>query len=155
MAAASSEESPPFFAGFSHAMAAVSSRAFSNTTGVTDNSSSMMVPLLDLCNHRRGCNIETKNLSYSFQKDGTVAVKAATTIQAGDTLRITSCTVQSRMLSCSSTTRGVCIPDNLEPDGSSNDILEFTTVATETAAIPLRTGPKFVHHVWKFCSCCY
>ena len=140
----------PSFEAFSDNLAAVTSRAFAgfgadnNNNNNNDNSNSnsnnssnntttkprqddpdediAMVPLLDLCDHSRGAKNTTKNLSYELSKDGSVLVKAIQTIKKGETLRITYGARANGVLLLN---YGFCIPDNVEPDGSSNDTLEF------------------------------
>ena len=124
----------PSFEAFSNSLAAVTSRAFagfgakhnnSNTTKPRQNNPDediAMVPLLDLCDHSRGAKNTTKNLSYELSKDGPVLVKAVQPIARGETLRITYGARANGILLLN---YGFCIPDNVEPDGSSNDTLEF------------------------------
>jgi len=149
----------PSMEDFSYAMAAVKSRAFCLPT----TTSSVMVPLLDLCNHHRGGSSRKKNLSYTFQQritnqeeGGTtndiattnvvVQVQAATDIAPGECLRITYGAQGNAQLLMN---YGFCLQHNLEPDGSSNDTLEFSSSAATASNggggapdIFLRTGPK-------------
>jgi hypothetical protein len=127
---------------FSSAMAVVSSRAFSGMAGFETKGGAVndttMIPLLDLCNHHRGRCV-TKNVSYRF-KDGTVMVKAVTDIAIGDTLKITYGAQGNAQLFLN---YGFCVADNWEPDGSSNDALEFFRDANDLEPVAfLRTGPK-------------
>lgn len=136
----------PSLQAFSDRMAAVSSRAFEGMKGFEDfggkEGDATMIPLLDLCNHHRGHNVR-KNLSYSYeQEQGAIVVRAADTVFAGDVLRITYGAQGNAQLLLN---YGFCIPNNLEPDGSSNDVLEFfrsTLAAEKDQVVPLRAGPK-------------
>jgi len=142
----------PSLSEFSHALAVVTSRAFASPSGAP-----VLVPLLDLCNHHRGGNNQKKNLSYTFYpkqrntRDDpgdddaagawTVVVTAATRIAAhGDPLRITYGARGNAQLLLN---YGFCLRgDNQEPDGSSNDALEFFVGDGSNKALFLRTGPK-------------
>ena len=96
-----------------------------------------MMPLLDLCNHARGKTV-SKNLSYSY-RDGCVVVKTVKDIAPGDVLRITYGALPNSQLLMN---YGFCLDENIEPDGSSNDVLEFEPVAGGPLIIQLQTGPK-------------
>lgn len=125
---------------FDRALVWVRSRAFGMDGSIrTDSGDSVpaMMPLLDLCNHARGKTV-SKNLSYCFQ-DGCVVAKAAKDIHPGDVLRITYGALPNSHLL---TNYGFCLDENIEPDGSSNDILDFQPVDGDPLIIPLRTGPK-------------
>ena len=119
----------PEFDEFSTMLAAVSSRAF----GFDD---STMVPLLDLCNHSRGKD-DRKNLTYERDEDGSVSVKTTTRIEKEEVLRITYGARGNHQLLMN---YGFTIPNNVEPDGSSNDILEVTL--EPNLVVELRAGPK-------------
>jgi hypothetical protein len=134
---------PPFEI-FSDMLAAVSSRAFQ--IGNTDQGVAM-VPLLDLCDHARGAD-GRKNISYEQQQDGSMLVKSIVALRPGECLKLTYGARGNAQLLLN---YGFCIPHNIEPDGSSNDVLEFriqssTDVASDTWAVRrpilLRTGPK-------------
>lgn len=129
----------PPFETFSDMLAAVSSRAFQ--VGVTDQDVAI-VPLLDLCDHARGLDSK-KNVSYDTQDDGSLLVKSIVPLCPGDRLKLTYGALGNTQLLLN---YGFCIPHNLEPDGSSNDVLEIPVNngkgATSSNSIFLRTGPK-------------
>ena len=107
------------------AICIVNSRAFAGRDDVPT-----MVPLLDLCNHARGP--QKKNLSYSWQLDGSVLVQSIAPLHVGDILWITyGARSNSHLLQH----YGFCLIDNVEPDGSSNDTLPWRGVL-------LQVGPK-------------
>jgi hypothetical protein len=130
----------PSFEDFSNAMAAVTSRAFC-CCPTKGRNETCMVPLLDLCNHHRGSNIQKKNVSYRFEEridnnsaDLSLAVVVAhSDIAVGETLRITYGAQSNSQLLLN---YGFCIAENMEPDGSCNDVLEFER------NILLRIGPR-------------
>lgn len=125
----------PSFEAFSDMLAAVSSRAFS--IGNHDDNSSSMIPLLDLCNHSRGKG-DKKNLSYQWNdEDGCVQVTSTDMIDPGGLLQITYGARGNGQLLLN---YGFAIPNNLEPDNSSNDVLEFSL--GDSTVVELRTGPK-------------
>lgn len=128
----------PSLAEVSWALSMVSSRAFSATIGCESFGAKleepMLVPLLDLCNHRRGH--AKKNLRYSIS-NGSVVVQAMTNLAPGTPLHITYGAQGNGPLLFN---YGFCIENNLEPDGSSNDILEFHLGPNKV--VELRTGPK-------------
>ena len=125
----------PSFEAFSDMLATVSSRAFG--IGNHDDNSSSMVALLDLCNHSRGKG-DKKNLSYQWnEEDGCVQVTSTDMIDAGGLLQITYGARGNGQLLLN---YGFAIPNNLEPDNSSNDVLEFGV--GDSTVIELRTGPK-------------
>ena len=164
--------SSPTWDDYSHFHAMVTSRAFNYDTPSMEKSSSRsiasihMVPILDLCNHCRGGSdatneLQRKNVSYSFReycddtvKDATsgivVDVVATKDIQPNESIRITNGAKPNSVLLVN---YGFTIPNNMEPDGSSNDVLEFftpssaqsTTTTNEQSDGPpitiLRTGP--------------
>jgi hypothetical protein len=134
----------PSLQAFSDRMAAVSSRAFEGMKGFEEfggkEGDTTMIPLLDLCNHHRGQHVR-KNLSYTYEQ-GAIVVRAAETVHAGDVLRITYGAQGNAQLLLN---YGFCIPNNVEPDGSSNDVLEFfpmTLAADKDQVVNLRAGPK-------------
>ena len=142
------DEKPPSLEAFDQAMAVVSSRAFAGTM----EGSACLIPLLDLCNHQRGggggggggtnegAGRQTKNLRYAWDDHGNMVVHAARTIgQDNDILRITYGAQSNGQLLVN---YGFCIPDNLEPDGSSNNVYEFKPVPSSSTIILLRMGPK-------------
>lgn len=131
----------PSFEVFRDAMTYVESRAFCLDGMVDERGVALpaMVPLLDMCDHRRGQNGERKNLAYIFQ-EGNVFVKSVRDLQAGETLRITYGARSNAHLLLK---YGFCLADNVEPDGSSNDLFEFEPIAgREGACVQLQTGPK-------------
>lgn len=124
----------PRLEDFDEALAAVNSRAFAEL-GPSDTDA--MVPLLDLMNHQRGLG-SVKDCSYARTEDGAVEVKTLRSLVGGDAVRDTyGAKGNPQLLS----NYGFCIRDNLEPDGSSNDILEFE-LPGELGSVDLRAGPK-------------
>lgn len=101
----------PSFSEFDDMLAAVSSRAFAGMGGPREEDVAM-VPLLDLCNHRRG-NV-TKSVSYFKTDRGSVRVVAAQDLDARVVLAITYGARGNAQLLFN---YGFCIPDNIEPDG--------------------------------------
>jgi hypothetical protein len=128
------EDEKPKFSAFDDMLAAVSSRAFADSLDQI-----VMIPILDLCNHCRGDKYEKKNLAYrALEQDGSIEVTACQTINQYDGLRLTyGAQGNGQLLS----NYGFAISDNLEPDGSSNDQLEFRCFDGSNT-INLRTGPK-------------
>ena len=137
----------PSYDKFNDMFAAVSSRAFQISEQQDDIA---LVPILDLCNHCRGKSNLKKNVSYEivYENVGSdksssssstssdvpiMVVKASATISEGGNLRLTYGALGNGQLLMN---YGFCIPQNYEPDGSSNDIVDFKT------NISLRTGPK-------------
>jgi hypothetical protein len=137
------QKSFPSFERFSVMLAAVSSRAFQ--VGETDQDVAI-VPLLDLCDHARGVDSK-KNVSYEIQDDGGMLVKSIVPLCPGDRLKLTYGALGNTHLLLN---YGFCIPHNLEPDGSSNDVLEIQIPLSSSSGkdpqsckrIFLRTGPK-------------
>ena len=127
---------------FCNAMAYVESRAFGLDGMVDEQGVSIpaMIPLLDLCDHRRGNkNGERKNVSYMFQ-EGNVLVKTVRELHVGETLRITYGARSNTHLLLK---YGFCLAENVEPDGSSNDVLDFQPISGhEGKSVKLQTGPK-------------
>mmetsp|Transcript_19290 Transcript_19290/g.52995 ORF Transcript_19290/g.52995 Transcript_19290/m.52995 type:complete len:506 (-) Transcript_19290:2725-4242(-) len=133
---------PPIdFQSFDDAMACVTSRAFAGKTfdkRAEGSEESTMVPLLDLCNHERGTMLPKKNLSYEFEPDHVLVRSKG--IAKGDALRITYGAQGNAQLLFN---YGFAIPNNFEPDGSSNDTYEFFPTNDEASkAVFLRMGPK-------------
>mmetsp|Transcript_17099 Transcript_17099/g.37287 ORF Transcript_17099/g.37287 Transcript_17099/m.37287 type:complete len:556 (+) Transcript_17099:108-1775(+) len=143
----------PTFQQFDDMFAAVSSRGFAGL-GSDDGTIDAMVPLLDLLDHRRGAGCK-KDVRYrrtrtsivpSKQDNGTheavsavvVGVVADRDLPAGSVVHDTyGAKGNAQLLS----RYGFCIDSNVEPDGSSNDVVEF--VAKEgSPAVELRAGPK-------------
>ena len=143
----------PSFEKFSDMLAAVTSRAFQ--IGTTDEEIAI-VPILDLGNHSRGkseTKLGRKNVSYEYDasKDAMI-VKASDDIDSGESIRLTYGAKANAQLLLN---YGFCIQDNVEPDGSSNDILEFRALSSSVEdsgenpressgdkSITLRAGPK-------------
>eukprot|EP00934_Nitzschia_sp_Nitz4_P005377 Nitzschia sp. Nitz4//scaffold164_size50480//22571//24115//NITZ4_007004-RA/size50480-processed-gene-0.77-mRNA-1//-1//CDS//3329538080//5367//frame0 len=150
----------PSFESYSDMLAAVSSRAFDipNSSKISSNTSSIaLVPILDLCDHCRGPK-DKKNLMYSFencddddQEVGNMVVRLAVSkIAPGESLRLTYGAQGNAQLLLN---YGFCIPDNVEPDGSSNDVVSFSPPVARSGgevqeekdtpvSFPLRIGPK-------------
>lgn len=147
-------EFPVLFDRFSDMLAAVSSRAFSIEAESGTEQSVALVPILDLCDHCRGRNVqelkrEKKNLSYTYS-GGTMRVNAFSDessnapviLNANETLKITYGAQGNAQLLMN---YGFALKYNLEPDGSSNDVLETTlgtSVEGKTTVVNLRTGGK-------------
>jgi hypothetical protein len=131
---------------FSDMLAAVMSRAFQLGDSSRDIA---LVPLLDLSNHSRGSREEKKNVNYQLVqdngKDAFMMVKSVTKILHGECLRLTYGALGNAQLLMN---YGFCIPQNIEPDGSSNDVLELEVARKGddgkevSVTIPLRAGPK-------------
>ena len=123
--------------------AAVSSRGFAGL-GSDDGQSDAMVPLLDLLDHRRGTDAK-KDVRYSrcFAKEGSgahsyIEIVADRDLQPGSTLHDTyGAKGNAQLLN----RYGFCIANNLEPDGSSNDVVE-TSLKENQPSVGLRAGPK-------------
>ena len=129
----------PSFDVYSSMLAAVSSRAFVRSDD-SNVSSCALIPILDLCDHCRGSSHEKKNVSYKFWKDGTVEVKSCQALSTRESLRITYGAQGNHQLLFN---YGFCIANNLEPDGSSNDIFEWKLPSEDNeVVVQLRTGPK-------------
>eukprot|EP00536_Pseudo-nitzschia_multiseries_P001247 jgi/Psemu1/2850/gm1.2850_g len=137
----------PPFEKFSDMLAAVTSRAFQ--IGNTDGDIAL-VPILDLGNHTRGKftnKLEKKNVSYQYDAvQGAMIVASTIDIDAGESIRLTYGAKANAELLLN---YGFCIPRNIEPDGSSNDVLEFQVGPDKKDSdesgrktIVLRTGPK-------------
>jgi hypothetical protein len=126
----------PSFQKFSDMLAAVSSRAF----GIGDSEGDVaMAPILDLCDHCRGNAELKKNLSYQRLEDGSIEVLSTQAIQQAEGLRLTyGARGNSQLL----LNYGFTLPRNLEPDSSSNDVLEFSFEVDGTNVVHLRTGPR-------------
>lgn len=123
----------PTLEAFDDMLAAVTSRAFAGA-----NDEIMMIPILDLCNHSRGKN-EQKNLEYKILDCGSVEVRATVQIIPNEKFRLTYGAKSNQQLLLN---YGFAMKDNLEPDGSSNDFLEFSY--NQKNNIELKTGPKDV-----------
>jgi hypothetical protein len=128
----------PSYPAFDDMLAVVTSRAFQ-----IGESTVALVPLLDLCNHSRGKGMK-RNVSYQVTKqDGDkndsliMTVKSVMDLQPGDVLTLTYGALGNPQLLLN---YGFTIPQNLEPDGSSNDVLELP-VGGNTCVL-LRAGPK-------------
>ena len=129
----------PPFAPFDDMFAAVCSRGFSGMGGgAAGAAGDAMVPLLDLCDHRRGSAGCGKGVGYARTEDGGVEVAAHRDLPAGSSLHITyGARGNAQLLS----RYGFCIEDNVERDGSSNDVVEFDS-GVGRPVVELRAGPK-------------
>jgi hypothetical protein len=123
----------PSFSNFDDMLAAVSSRAF-----VDSKDEIVMIPILDLCNRSRGKGGQ-KNLTYKTLHDGSVEVKTTQPIEPYEGLRLTYGAQGNGQLLLN---YGFTVPKNLEPDGSSNNFVEFSCDGVNI--INLKTGPKAV-----------
>ena len=131
------------FEQFDDMFAAVSSRGFAGL-GSDDGQSDAMVPLLDLLDHRRGTDAK-KDVRYSrcSAKQGSganscIEVIADHDLPPGSTLHDTyGAKGNAQLLN----RYGFCIGNNLEPDGSSNDVVEMSLKAGQPP-VELRAGPK-------------
>lgn len=128
------DSSPVNFEAYATMLAVVSSRAFS-----ISEDESVLVPILDLCDHCRGQDLK-KNLSYSFTDKEGMVVKSCQEIAAQESLRLTYGAKGNAQLFLN---YGFSIPNNVEPDGSCNDTLEFQIEErNDLPPIVLRVGPK-------------
>lgn len=136
----------PSFEKFSDMLAAVTSRAFQIGTTEQDVA---IVPMLDLGNHTRGkstSKLGKKNVSYQYDASKNAMIVTSTVdIDPGESIRLTYGAKANAQLLLN---YGFCIPNNIEPDGSSNDILEFRAnsslqgASSHSKSISLRAGPK-------------
>ncbi len=95
---------------FDQMLAAVGSRAFD---GLGDDGLEAMVPLLDLCDHKRGVS-EKSDISYHRSNDGNIIVSAKCDLKNAAKLGITyGAKGNSQLLS----RYGFTIQHNSEPDG--------------------------------------
>lgn len=115
---------------FDQMLAAISSRAFHE---YGDDGLDTLIPLLDLMNHKRGVGASS-DVSYQRMDDGSIQVSAKCNLKLGTSLGITYGAKANQVLLLR---YGFCLDDNIEPDGSSNDVVEFGLPAIE-----LRSGPK-------------
>ena len=134
----------PSFEQFDDMFAAVSSRGFAGL-GSDDGQSDAMVPLLDLLDHRRGTDAK-KDVRYSRRcsaKEGSgahtcIEVVADRDLPPGSILHDTyGAKGNAQLLN----RYGFCIANNLEPDGSSNDVVEIS-LKEDQQSVGLRAGPK-------------
>jgi hypothetical protein len=154
-------QSPPAYDLFDQCIATVSSRCFGELGGREKDASpslDAMVPILDLLNHKRGSN-ETADVCYQRQvqvsgnvkdakkgADMYVVVTARSAIPQGMPIRNTyGAKGNAQLLN----RYGFCIPNNIEPDGSCNDVLEFEIPHSNdkegtggAKVVDLRAGPK-------------
>jgi len=131
----------PSFEQFDDMFAAVSSRGFAGL-GSDDGQSDAMVPLLDLLDHRRGCDakkdVRYNRCSAEGGANSCIEVVADRDLPPGSTLHDTyGAKGNSQLLS----RYGFCIANNLEPDGSSNDVVELLLKEGQPV-VGLRAGPK-------------
>jgi len=138
---------PPSFETFDHMIATVASRVFSRlggsdiankNVGCNQNEFDAMVPLLDLFNHKRG-EVEKSDVRYvRSETDGSVTVTASRKLEIDSLPSITyGAKGNSQLL----LRYGFCLEANIEPDGSSNDVLEFRP-SPGHPLVELRIGPK-------------
>ena len=137
----------PSFDKFDDMFAAVSSRGFAGL-GSNGGQADAMVPLLDLLDHRRGTDAK-KDVRYKRSCDtddkgngnatnAYVEVVADRDLSPGSTIHDTyGAKGNAQLLS----RYGFCIPNNLEPDGSSNDVVELS-LKKGCPVVELRAGPK-------------
>jgi SET domain len=128
---------PPSWDEYRWAHALVTSRAFDDD----DDAAIYMVPVLDLCNHGRGT--ESKNVAYTgtTTPEGSRMVEGTTTCDLAphEALRITYGAKPNSVLLVN---YGFALRQNVEPDGSSNDVLELYRGDNDEAPLTvLRTGP--------------
>lgn len=124
------------FENFDTMMAVVSSRAFAGMSSSGNDQDIAMIPLLDMCNHQRGSGrAGKKNVAYKRQESA-VHATAHEQIKAGTALQITYGAKGNAQLLFN---YGFAIYNNVEPDGSSNDVVE---VQLHGRIVELRTGPK-------------
>lgn len=130
----------PTFSLFDQCMAIVQSRAFQGLGG--DNNDAL-IPVMDLLNHKRGVG-QSADVRYKLIESAEdfpvkyVVLMAANDLMANSTIRNTyGAKGNSQLLN----RYGFCIPRNIEPDGSCNDVLEITNKYFP-ATIELRAGPK-------------
>ena len=161
-----SKESLPTLEQFDFMMAAVSSRAFgglvvqnnynndggNGTTTTTTTELDCLCPFLDLLDHSRGNSGPKKNVKYDVEtttttRDGDdddhgcttrtfVVVRMIEDVPSGTILRDTYGARGNGQLLMN---YGFCVPNNVEPDGSSNDVLDFHY---NESVVELRFGPK-------------
>jgi hypothetical protein len=125
----------PSLETFDVMLAAVTSRAFAGMGASRNDQDISMVPLVDLCNHRRGS--VKKNLAYR-RLESSVQATALEPLEAGTTLQITYGAKGNAQLLFN---YGFAIANNVEPDGSSNDVVEVQ-LKDGCPLVQLRTGPK-------------
>ena len=137
----------PSYNEFDDMFAAVSSRGFAGL-GSNDGQSDAMVPLLDLLDHRRGTDAK-KDVRYKRSSDADdqdedssatvyIEVVADRDLSPGSTIHDTYGAKGNAQLCFR---YGFCIPNNLEPDGSSNDVVELS-LKDDGQMVELRAGPK-------------
>ncbi|GFH57647.1 hypothetical protein CTEN210_14123 [Chaetoceros tenuissimus] len=117
---------------FDEMIAAVESRAF-HCLG--DDEVDALVPLLDCINHKRGVGL-VSDVSYKRQDDGAIVVNAKIDMDAEYTVGITYGAKGNHQLLIR---YGFTLGDNVEPDGSSNDIAE---IKVKNKLCEFRRGPK-------------
>mmetsp|Transcript_12788 Transcript_12788/g.14891 ORF Transcript_12788/g.14891 Transcript_12788/m.14891 type:complete len:551 (+) Transcript_12788:62-1714(+) len=124
----------PSFDLFDQMLSAVASRAFDS---LGDDNLEAMVPLLDLFNHKRG-TAGTSDISYRrSDDDGSIIVTARCDLNIGSTPGITyGAKGNAQLLE----RYGFTLANNIEPDGSSNDIMYFEVKSN--VIVQLRRGGK-------------
>ena len=129
-------ENIPSFETYDRALAIVTSRAFSKM-GVQN--SDALLPILDLIDHTRGLHASNiqKNIQYVLNlENGNIDVTTTKEILKNETIRNTYGSKGNGQLLSS---YGFCIANNIEPDGSSNDVYELDI---NGVTIELRAGKK-------------
>ena len=122
----------PTFSKLDQTIAVVSSRAFQSLGG---DGVDCMIPLLDCINHKRGVG-ETNDVTYKKEKDGSIHLIARHDLEKDSTPGITyGAKGNAQLLS----RYGFTLENNLEPDGSSNDIFEIKIYGQKCE---FRAGPK-------------
>ena len=92
-----------------------------NNNNNNDDNKDAMVPILDLLNHKRD-NKEKPEVQYECDNEGNVIVIARKHLQKGTIINDTyGAKGNAQLLN----RYGFCLPSNIEPDGSSNDVLEL------------------------------
>ena len=125
----------PSMTNFDTMIAAVTSRAFAGMGASRNDIDISMVPLLDLCNHRSGS--QQKNVAYR-RLESCVQAYAIAPLEAGAKLKVTYGAKGNAQLLFN---YGFALENNIEPDGSCNDVLELQ-LKHGCPLVHLRTGPK-------------
>jgi hypothetical protein len=130
-------EASPSFDSFLYAWTIISSRSF--TVSSTDGSFEVegLIPLMDMSNHKRprDTTFFLEGASTTTIDDGYVVVQTLRAIKAGEEVCITYGAKGNSALLLS---YGFCLLHNVEPDGSSNDVV--TVEVKEGVECELRVG---------------
>ena len=148
----------PTLEQFDYMMAAISSRAFGGLVKRRDSTPEeeldCLCPFLDLLDHCRGSSGSAsgpkKNVKYYVNKrtegeggdddNDALIVELIDDLPANTTLRDTYGARGNGQLLIN---YGFCIPNNIEPDGSCNDVLDFHYEGEDSSSmVELRLGPK-------------